>query len=99
MAIFDKVRSIRLIRMYANDRCVGILKRRHLEELMRSMVAAGDAAYEPEKQTSAVMLYWRRPEQWAETIHEWVRQSFHDFLFRAIVSLTDCSSPACLLIV
>lgn len=40
---------------------------------MRTMVTNGDAAYEPEKQTSAVLLYWRRPEQWAETIHEWVR--------------------------
>ena len=53
---------------------IGILKRRHLEDLMRTMVAVGDAMYEPEGQTSAIMLYWRRPEQWAETIHEWVRR-------------------------
>lgn len=52
---------------------VGILKKRHLEDLTRIMVTAGDAAYEPEKQTSTILLYWRRPEQWAETIHEWVR--------------------------
>jgi len=51
----------------------GILKKRHLQDLMCSMVAAGDAAYEPEKQTSSVLVYWRRPEQWAETIYDWVR--------------------------
>jgi hypothetical protein len=54
----------------------GILKRRHLEDLMNSMVLAGDAAYEPEKQTSSALVYWRRPDQWAETIYDWVRFAF-----------------------
>lgn len=40
---------------------------------MRSMVVAGDAAYEPEKQASSILVYWRRPDQWAETIYDWVR--------------------------
>ncbi|KAF8317136.1 winged helix DNA-binding domain-containing protein, partial [Clavulina sp. PMI_390] len=58
-----------------NPRIKRILKRKHLEDIMRSMVALGDAAYEPERQTSAILVYWRRPEQWAETIHEWVSQT------------------------
>jgi hypothetical protein len=43
---------------------------------MNSMVVAGDAAYEPEKQTSSALVYWRRPDQWAETIYDWVRFAF-----------------------
>ncbi len=40
------------------------------------MVAKNVAVYDPAKQTRAVLLYWRLPEEWAETLHEWVRVSF-----------------------
>jgi hypothetical protein len=32
--------------------------------------------YEPEKQTSSVLVYWQQPDQWAETIYDWVRFAF-----------------------
>lgn len=44
----------------------------HLLSLMASMVSQNVAAYEPPKQTRAVILYWRLPEEWAEVLHEWV---------------------------
>ena len=36
------------------------------------MVEKNVAAYEPSKQTRSVLLYWRRPEEWAEALHSWV---------------------------
>ena len=43
------------------------------------MVRKNLAVYEPPKQTRAVVLYWRLPEEWAEVLHEWVRAtSFSD---------------------
>jgi ESCRT-II complex subunit VPS25 len=36
------------------------------------MVARGVAAYEPAKQTRAVLLFWRTPDEWAELLHSWV---------------------------
>ena len=41
--------------------------------LIESLVAKGLAAYEPAKQTQAVLLYWRSPEEWGEVLHDWVR--------------------------
>lgn len=40
---------------------------------MGVMVRENLAVYEPSKQTRAVVLYWRLPEEWAEVLHEWVR--------------------------
>ncbi len=40
---------------------------------MGAMVAKNLAVFEPAKQTRSVLLYWRLPEEWAETLHEWVR--------------------------
>jgi ESCRT-II complex subunit VPS25 len=44
-----------------------------LQELLAIMVKDAQAAYEPPKQTRSVLLYWRRPEEWAEVLHAWVR--------------------------
>lgn len=40
------------------------------------MVQRGCAAYEPSKQTSSVLLYWRLPEEWADVLHRWVCIAF-----------------------
>lgn len=42
------------------------------------MVAAGTAEYDPPKASSKViptgfLIYWRRPEEWATLIYDWVR--------------------------
>ncbi|KAH8116381.1 ESCRT-II complex, vps25 subunit [Phellopilus nigrolimitatus] len=39
--------------------------------LLEALVAKNAAAYEPAKQTRAVLLYWRTPEEWGEVLHEW----------------------------
>ncbi|KAI0940741.1 hypothetical protein AcW1_006539 [Taiwanofungus camphoratus] len=43
----------------------------HLSFLLAEMVSKNVAVYEPPKQTRAVLLYWRLPEEWAEALHEW----------------------------
>lgn len=41
--------------------------------MLSDMVSKNFAAYEPLKQTRAVLVYWRLPEEWAEVLHGWVR--------------------------
>jgi ESCRT-II complex subunit VPS25 len=45
----------------------------YLTRIIGIMVSKNLAVYEPAKQTRAVLLYWRLPEEWAEVLHEWVR--------------------------
>lgn len=40
--------------------------------LLQTLVSRNQAAYEPPKQVSSVVLYWRKPEEWAELLHSWV---------------------------
>ena len=44
-----------------------------LTRILGVMVSKNLAVYEPAKQTRAVLLYWRLPEEWAEVLYEWVR--------------------------
>lgn len=57
----------------------------YLSSLMAIMVAKNLAVYEPSKQTRAVLLYWRLPEEWADVLHSWVSTSFN-------LKLNDLSS-------
>ncbi|KAG0709463.1 ESCRT-II complex, vps25 subunit, partial [Suillus ampliporus] len=43
----------------------------YLSSLMADMVAKNLTVYEPPKQTRAVILYWRLPEEWADVLHSW----------------------------
>lgn len=40
------------------------------------MVAAGEAAYDPVPRKGApptnALIYWRKPDEWAQMIYEWV---------------------------
>ena len=54
----------------------GRLKSTQLADIIDIMVRKNLAIYEPPKQTRAVVLYWRLPEEWAEVLHEWVRAPF-----------------------
>jgi ESCRT-II complex subunit VPS25 len=51
------------------------LKPNSLAHILGAMAGKNLAVYEPAKQTRAVLLYWRLPEEWAEVLHEWVRVS------------------------
>ncbi|KAG1764345.1 ESCRT-II complex vps25 subunit [Suillus occidentalis] len=43
----------------------------YLSSLMAALVAKNLAVYEPAKQTRAVLLHWRLPEEWADVLHSW----------------------------
>jgi ESCRT-II complex subunit VPS25 len=45
---------------------------RYLSDTLATMVSKNIAAYEPAKQTRAVLVYWRLPEEWAEVLYDWV---------------------------
>jgi len=63
--------------IFWNPRIKRVMKPRHLETLIESMVNAGEAAYEPPRQTSSVLIFWRTPEEWAELLHEWATNTGH----------------------
>ena len=44
----------------------------YLFDILATMVDKNVAAYEPAKQTRAVLVYWRLPEEWAEVLYDWV---------------------------
>ncbi|KAI0642006.1 ESCRT-II complex vps25 subunit [Trametes meyenii] len=43
----------------------------HLNAILADMVERGHAVYEPPRQTSSVLLYWRSPEEWAQVLYDW----------------------------
>ncbi|KAI0630887.1 ESCRT-II complex vps25 subunit [Trametes polyzona] len=47
----------------------------HLSAILADMVAKGHAVYEPPKQTSSVLLYWRSPEEWAQVLYDWANST------------------------
>ena len=44
----------------------------YLSDILATMVEKNVAVYEPAKQTRAVLVYWRLPEEWAEVLYDWV---------------------------
>ena len=48
----------------------------HLDYLIKTMVVEGAAFYEPAKQTRSVIICWKKVEEWAETLYDWVRVFF-----------------------
>jgi ESCRT-II complex subunit VPS25 len=64
----------------------GRLKPTQLADIIGIMVRENLAVYEPPKQTRAVVLYWRLPEEWAEVLHEWVRAPPSDPIFFTLKS-------------
>ncbi|KAI0664498.1 ESCRT-II complex vps25 subunit [Cubamyces menziesii] len=47
----------------------------HLSAILADMVAKGHAVYEPPRQTSSVLLYWRTPEEWAQVLYDWANST------------------------
>jgi len=54
------------------------------------MASKNLAVYEPAKQTRAVLLYWRLPEEWAEVLHEWATSTGQ---LNTILTLYEISNP------
>lgn len=66
-----------LIRPFSS--LAGKIRSPHLAAIITHMVATGQAVYDPPNQTSAVLLYWRSPEEWAQVLYDWVRHPFSPF--------------------
>jgi len=57
---------------FITDSPPGKLSGQQVAVLLQTLVNRNQAAYEPPKQVSSVVLYWRKPEEWAEVLHSWV---------------------------
>jgi len=68
----------------------GRLKPTQLAEIIGIMVHTNLAVYEPPKQTRAVVLYWRLPEEWAEVLHEWATKTGQ---LNTILTFYEISNP------
>ncbi len=53
----------------------GSLNARALQEIIQQLVQQGNAEWENKQQTS-VLLFWRRPEDWATSVYNWVRRAW-----------------------
>ncbi|KAI0272550.1 winged helix DNA-binding domain-containing protein [Gloeopeniophorella convolvens] len=62
----------------------------HLAYILGVMVSKNLAAYEPPRQTRAVLLYWRLPEEWAEALHEWATNTGQ---LNTILTFYEISDP------
>ncbi|KAF8498569.1 ESCRT-II complex vps25 subunit [Russula emetica] len=73
-----------------NPRINRRLKPTQLAEIIGIMVRLNLAVYEPPKQTRAVVLYWRLPEEWAEVLHEWATKTGQ---LNTILTFYEISNP------
>ncbi|KAG6811874.1 hypothetical protein H0H92_005450 [Tricholoma furcatifolium] len=62
----------------------------YLSHVLSSMVTKGIAAYDPQKQTRSVLLYWRSPDDWAETLHSWATETAQ---LNTILTFYDITDP------
>lgn len=54
-----------------NERINRRLTKQQVRTLLQMLVARGQATYEPPRQDDSVLLYWRKPGEWAEVLHSW----------------------------
>jgi ESCRT-II complex subunit VPS25 len=73
-----------------NPRINRRLKPAQLADIIGTMVRENLAVYEPPKQTRAVVLYWRLPEEWAEVLHEWATKTGQ---LNTILTFYEISNP------
>ena len=58
--------------IYTDNDLTGKMPPPYLSDILATMVDKNVASYEPAKQTRAVLVYWRLPEEWAEVLYDWV---------------------------
>ncbi|THU88070.1 ESCRT-II complex, vps25 subunit [Dendrothele bispora CBS 962.96] len=73
-----------------NERINRKLLPTYLSYILDTMVKKNLAAYEPPKQTRAVLLHWRLPEEWAEALHEWATSTGQ---LNSILTFYDITDP------
>ncbi|GLB41895.1 putative ESCRT-II complex vps25 subunit [Lyophyllum shimeji] len=62
----------------------------YLSHILSAMVAKDLAVYEPPRQTRSVLLYWRSPDEWAETLHSWATATGQ---LNTILTFYDITDP------
>ncbi|KAJ8456903.1 hypothetical protein ONZ45_g18533 [Pleurotus djamor] len=75
--------------IFRNDQINRRLLPDYLEALITSMVSQNLAVYEPPKQSRSVLLYWRRPEEWADVLHTWASSTGHLNTIMTFYEITD----------
>lgn len=63
---------------------------------MTDMVAKNLAVYEPVKQTRAVLLWWRTPDEWAEELHKWADSTGQLNTILTYLEITEPAVPSSL---
>ena len=63
--------------IYVDNDLTGKMPPPYLSDILATMVDKNVASYEPAKQTRAVLVYWRLPEEWAEVLYDWVCEMVH----------------------
>ncbi|KAG9013261.1 hypothetical protein FRB93_000784 [Tulasnella sp. JGI-2019a] len=61
--------------IFWNPRVRRQMRTTHLDYLISTMVAEGSAIYEPPKQTQSVIVCWKKVDEWAETLFDWVEST------------------------
>ncbi|CAD6572847.1 MAG: hypothetical protein TREMPRED_000645 [Tremellales sp. Tagirdzhanova-0007] len=60
-----------------------------MREVMSSMTKNGYAAPDPPKQTAMYLLYWRKPDEWATLIHDWITANGFNASIMTFYEITD----------
>ncbi|KAF8757879.1 ESCRT-II complex vps25 subunit [Rhizoctonia solani] len=58
--------------------------------ILSRLVSNKLAEFEPPNQTRSVIVYWRKPEEWAEALHDWANQTGQ---FNTILTLYEIQNP------
>ncbi|KAB5594949.1 ESCRT-II complex VPS25 subunit [Ceratobasidium theobromae] len=66
------------------------LTEKHLESILSRLVSNKLAEYDPPNQTKSVIVYWRKPEEWAEALHDWANQTGQ---LNTILTLYEIQNP------
>jgi len=76
--------------IFWNPRIRRQIKASYLEYIVTTMVAEGSAFYEPLKQTRIITLCWKKPEEWATVIYDWVSSTGQ---FNTIMTMYELQNP------
>ncbi|KAH7335321.1 ESCRT-II complex vps25 subunit [Rhizoctonia solani] len=76
--------------IFINPRIKRGVTEKHLESILSRLVSNKLAEFEPPNQTKSVIVYWRKPEEWAEALHDWANQTGQ---FNTILTLYEIQNP------
>ncbi|GAA6022901.1 hypothetical protein JCM10207_006856 [Rhodosporidiobolus poonsookiae] len=78
---------------FANPRIKRQLHLPTLRAILESMVTAGSAEYDPKpakgKPPTAAWIFWKRPEEWAALIYDWVKETGQTNSIMTFYELTE----------